>query len=224
VSLFAALRAHYGPQNWWPGQSPFEIAVGAILVQRTTWENAARAIDCLEAGARLTPAGVLGLSADALAALIRPAGFYRAKTRCVRGFCHWLLAAGGFGRLGGRATDAIRNELLTLTGIGPETADCVLLYALGRPVFVIDAYTRRALARTGLYPEANTAGYEALRAWFESRLPADAAMFNEFHALFVAHGKSACRTRPRCEDCPIAGTCDFGRRAGSDCVAPAPVR
>ena len=179
VQLCAALRDRYGPQNWWPGESPFEVAVGAILVQRTTWENAARAIACLKASDSLTAAGVLELSADALATRIRPAGFYRAKSRCLRDFCQWLLGVGGFGGLGERSTVAIRQELLSLTGIGPETADCILLYALGRPVFVIDAYTRRVLVRTGLHPMADRAGYEALRSWFETRLPSDAAMFNE---------------------------------------------
>ena len=212
MRLYAALRNYYGPQNWWPGGSPFEIAVGAILVQRTTWENAAMAIAGLRASKSLTVAGILALPADTLATRIRPAGFYRAKSRCLRGFCEWLGGVGGFAGLGERPTVAIREELLSLTGIGPETADCILLYALGRPVFVIDAYTRRALLRTGLHPTADRDGYETLRAWFEHRLPADVAMYNEFHALFVAHGKAVCRVRPRCDDCTIAGCCDYGQR------------
>ena len=212
MRLYAALRNYYGPQNWWPGESPFEIAVGAILVQRTTWENAARAIAGLRACECLTVAGVLALSADTLATRIRPAGFYRAKSRCLRGFCEWLLGVGGFAGLGERPTAAIRDQLLSLTGIGPETADCILLYALGRPVFVIDAYTRRVLMRTGLHRTADRDGYETLRAWFETRLPADVTMLNEFHALFVAHGKTVCRVRPYCGDCTIAGCCDYGQR------------
>jgi endonuclease-3 related protein len=221
VSLYAALRDGYGPQYWWPGESPFEVAVGAILVQRTTWENAARAIACLKDNARFTAAGVLALTADALATRIRPAGFYRAKSRCLRGFCQWLLGAGGFPGLGERPTAAIRNELLSLTGIGPETADCILLYALGRPVFVVDAYTRRVLVRTGLLPTADRLGYESLRAWFETRLRADAEHYGEYHALLVAHGKAVCRVRPRCRDCRIAGSCDYGRdAAGARATGP----
>jgi endonuclease-3 related protein len=222
VQLYAALRDRYGLQNWWPGESSFEVAVGAILVQRTTWDNAARAIERLRDSHALTAAGVLGLSTDALGARIRPAGFYRAKARCLAGFCRWLLEVGGFTGLGERSTDAIRKELLALTGIGPETADCILLYALGRPVFVIDAYTRRVLVRTGLHANADRAGYEALRTWIETRLPRDAAMFNEYHALFVAHGKAVCRARPRCSDCTIAGACDYVRLADNGRAARPP--
>lgn len=211
--LYAALLAAHGPQRWWPAESPFEVAVGAILVQRTAWHHAAAAVRKLQAGGLLDPAAVLDAPEKSLEAFVRPAGFYRQKSRTLRGFCAWLLAAGDFDSLTTRATTELRADLLRLRGIGPETADCILLYALHRPVFVVDAYTRRILVRTGLYPGAERAGYDRVAAWFEQRLAPEPSLFNEFHALLVAHGKSRCGTRPDCPRCELAGACAYAAEA-----------
>ena len=174
-ALFDALLDRYGDQRWWPGESPFEIALGAILVQRTTWNQAAAALERLRSAAGLTPGAITRLPDEDLHGHLRPAGFYRAKSTAVRAFCGWLSDVGGFPELDQVPTTDIRHDLLGIRGVGPETADCILLYALGRPVFVIDAYTRRVVARLGLYPEAARADYETLRAWFETRLRPEAA-------------------------------------------------
>jgi endonuclease-3 related protein len=207
--LFDQLLAAHGPQHWWPGESPFEISVGAILVQRTAWHNAAAAIARLSQAGTLEPSAVAALETGRLQELIRPAGFFRQKSRTLQGFCSWLAAAGGFGVLRGRSTRRLRAELLALGGIGPETADSILLYALDRPVFVVDAYARRVFSRTGLRPDAERLSYGALGEWVETRLPADARVMNEYHALLVSHGKTWCRPRPVCDPCPVAQSCAY---------------
>jgi len=201
--MYGALLERFGRQRWWPGRTRYEIAVGAVLTQHTAWVNAARAIAALRAHRLLTPARVAGLDVLELARVIRPAGTYRLKARRLQALTRWLLE-----RLGGRwdrmrtmPLDPLRRSLLEIPGLGPETADAILLYAAGRPVFVADAYARRVLARHRLV--ASTAGYEDVRHWLEAHLPSDPALFNEFHALLVAVGKTHCRAVPRCEACPL---------------------
>jgi endonuclease-3 related protein len=202
LRLYRALLAHHGPQRWWPARTPFEVAVGAILTQHTAWPGAARAVAALRADRRLTPARLAACNVARLGALIRPAGTYRLKARRLRDFTGWLLARGGGFRALRRAPLApLRRELRAVPGLGPETADAILLYAADRPVFVADAYTRRVLARHRLLPR--TAGYEATRAFLEAHLPSDPALFNEFHALLVAAAKSHCRAVAHCEGCPL---------------------
>jgi len=203
LRLYGALLGRFGRQRWWPGRTPYEVAVGAVLTQHTAWANAAQAIAALRARRVLTPARVAGLEVAELARVIRPAGTYRLKARRLQALTRWLLE-----RLGGRLDrmrtmplGALRRSLLEIPGLGPETADAILLYAAGRPVFVADAYARRILARHRLV--ALKAEYEEVRAWLEAHLPSDPALFNEFHALLVAVGKSNCRAVPRCEDCPL---------------------
>lgn len=198
-----ALAARFGPQRWWPGRTPFEIAAGAILTQHTAWMNAARAVAALGRARLLFPQRLAAASPDALARVIRAAGTYRVKARRLQAFARWLRD-----RFGGRFEPMrlaplapLRRELLEVPGLGPETADAILLYAAGRPVFVADAYVRRVLARHGLVPPG--AGYEAVRARVEAHLPSDPALFNELHALLVAVGKSHCRAVPRCAECPL---------------------
>jgi endonuclease-3 related protein len=203
LRLYRALARRYGAQRWWPGRTPFEIAAGAILTQHTAWPNAARAVAALRARGCLTPMRLARLGEARLARVIRPAGTPRVKARRLRALARWLLdrSGGAFGALRGLPLGPLRRELLRVPGLGPETADAILLYAAGRPVFVADAYARRVLARHRLL--ARDAGYEAARAWLEAHLPSDPALFNEFHALLVAVGKSHCRTAPRCDTCPL---------------------
>jgi endonuclease-3 related protein len=200
LRLYQALLGRFGPQGWWPGRTPFEIAIGAILTQHTAWTNAARAIEALRAARLLTPSRVAGTRDARLATVIRAAGTYRQKARTVHAFARWLVErhGGHFDGLRTAPLGTIRAELLGIPGLGPETADAILLYAAHRPVFVADAYARRALARRGFLPQG--ASYEHARAFLEAHLPSDPALFNEFHALLVALGKSerqlAMRTHP----------------------------
>jgi endonuclease-3 related protein len=202
LGLYDALLGRFGAQGWWPARTPFEVAVGAILAQNTSWRNVERALANLKARRLLTPPRLAALPAGALARLIRPSGYFRVKARRLRAFLRYLAGRGSLRRLRGFPLEALREELLEVPGIGPETADSILLYALDRPVFVVDAYTRRILSRHRLVPRG--IGYEALRAFFERHLPRDPRLFNEYHALLVAVAKAHCGSRPRCEGCPLA--------------------
>ena len=204
--IYRRLLAHFGPQGWWPGESPFEVCVGAILTQNTNWQNVERAIRALKERDLLSPEKLYRLSFDELSALIRPAGYFRVKAKRLKNFLRLLMEEyqGDLERLFAEGLPRAREKLLSVSGIGPETADSILLYAGGLPVFVIDAYTRRILCRHGLATEEMT--YEDLRALFERHLPAEAELFNEYHALLVACGKNYCRPKkPLCEECPLKG-------------------
>jgi endonuclease-3 related protein len=203
LRLYTALHRRFGPQRWWPGRSPYEVAVGAVLAQHTAWGNVARAVTALRARRLLTPARLAALDGATLGRVVRAAGTPRVKARRLRALTRWILerVGGRLHRLGTLPLDPLRAELLEVTGLGPETADAILLYAAGRPLFVADAYTRRVLARHRLIDRG--AGYEEARRWLEAHLPSDPELFNEFHALLVAVGKSNCRTAPRCGDCPL---------------------
>ncbi len=203
--LFDRLLAAYGPQHWWPGDTPFEIMVGAILTQNTAWGNVEKAIANLKDNQALDPSTLVETPHDRLAAWLKPSGYFNIKATRLRNFCRWYLAQGGFEALADWPTAELRHGLLSVKGVGPETADDMLLYAFERPVFVIDAYTRRLFSRLGLLD--GEAGYETLRHQVETALPADVALFNEFHALIVRHAKEACRKRPLCEACPLAADC-----------------
>ena len=203
LRLHRALARRFGPQDWWPGRTAYEIAVGAVLTQHTAWISAARAVAALRAHRLLSAARVAVTPEAALARVIRAAGTPRLKARRLRALTRWLL-----GRFGGRFAamrrlplGPLRRELLAVPGLGPETTDAILLYAAGRPVFVADAYARRVLARHRLLPPRAT--YEEARAFVEAHLPSDPALFNELHALLVAVGKAHCRAAPRCVGCPL---------------------
>ncbi len=202
-AVYRALFRHFGPQHWWPGRTPFEVCVGAILTQNTAWTNVEKAIARLRATRSLTPRALHALPAAALADLIRPAGYFNVKARRLHAFTGLLhdRHGGSLRRLFALPTPELRAALLATSGIGPETADSILLYAAGQPVFVIDAYTRRVLARHG-WLDARS-GYADAQALFTAQLPADLARYNEYHALIVALGKHHCRPRPRCEACPL---------------------
>jgi len=202
--IYDRLRSAFGPQRWWPGETPFEVMVGAILTQNTNWANVERAIANLKEAGRLCPRKLLSLRKAHLARLIRPSGYFNIKAERLRSFLRWYMSRTGSGdvkNLRGIRTPALRQELLGVRGIGPETADSMLLYALGRRVFVVDAYTRRFLVRHELI--AAGISYEKLRAFFETRLPRSKKLYNEYHALIVNLGKDICRPRPRCDLCPL---------------------
>jgi endonuclease-3 related protein len=201
--MYRAMLAVLGPQGWWPGRTRFEVIVGAILTQNTAWTNVTRAIARLRQARVLTPRGLATLPTPRLARLIRSSGYYRTKASRVKRFVCFLQARYrlDLGRMFRQHPSRLREELLAVPGIGPETADSILLYAGQVPAFVVDAYTRRIFQRHGfIRPDAS---YDAVRALFMSRLPPDAALYNEYHALIVAVGKDFCRPVPRCERCPL---------------------
>jgi endonuclease-3 related protein len=205
MTVYRRLAGAHGPQSWWPGDTAFEIMVGAVLTQNTAWSNVEKAIANLKAANALTPQAIVAASHRRLAAWLKPSGYFNIKAQRLRAFCAWYLREGGQRRLTRRSTAILRQQLLGVHGIGPETADDILLYAFGRPVFVIDAYTRRIFQRLGLIEGGED--YEALRRLFETRLDTDVMLFNEYHALIVAHAKDVCRPRPRCDTCCLRGLC-----------------
>ncbi|MEA1051707.1 endonuclease [Lamprobacter modestohalophilus] len=205
-SLYTSLLAAYGEQQWWPAETAFEVMLGAILTQNTAWTNVERALSQLRAEIPLRPESVLALAEPALAELIRPSGYFNVKARRLRSFCEALLEAGGEAALAALPTDQLRLWLLAINGIGPETADDILLYAFERPVFVVDAYTRRLFGRLGLI--AGDESYEDIRQHVEAALGPDVACFNEYHALIVRHAKEVCRARkPGCQVCLLSQGC-----------------
>jgi endonuclease-3 related protein len=205
--VYERLFACYGPQNWWPGQTPFEIIVGAVLTQNTAWGNVRRAIANLREAELLTLEALHGAEPDTVRTLITPSGFYNVKYRRLRHLLDYLMAQSGtWDRLCTAPVETVRSELLGVHGVGPETADSILLYAFERPTFVVDAYTRRLFARLG-EGWLGDASYEAVRAFFLERLPSDRALYNEYHALIVTHGKLRCRKRPLCDRCPLEDDC-----------------
>ena len=203
-AYYDALFAAHGPQHWWPGRTHFEIIVGAILVQNTSWTNVATAIEHLRRAKLLTPRAIEKISTPRLQRLIRSSGYFRQKTKKLKAFVRFLRHEyqGSLNKMFRAPTQTLRDQLLAIHGIGPETADSILLYAAKHPVFVVDAYTRRILERHG-HPDARL-GYEDVRQLFERNLAPDVALYNEFHALIVHTGKHFCRSRdPRCGECPL---------------------
>jgi endonuclease-3 related protein len=199
----ALFRAH-GEQHWWPGRTPFEIIVGAILVQNTNWVNAASAIANLRQAGLLTPSAVERVPQSKLARLIRSSGYFRQKARKLKAFVAFLREEhrGSLAAMFRTPTATLREQLLAVHGIGRETADSILLYAGSHPVFVVDAYTRRILQRHGL--ATGKESYEEIRGLFEKSLPKDPQLFNEFHALIVHTGKLHCRaSAPLCSQCAL---------------------
>jgi endonuclease-3 related protein len=214
LTVYNSLYAYYGPQHWWPAEEPFEVIVGAILTQSTAWSNVEKAINNLKTAGKLSPEGIRKLTHAELADLIRPSGYFNAKAEKIQAFVRWFgeRCNDRLEELLSEETGRMREQLLDIYGIGEETADSILLYAAERPVFVIDAYTRRFIERIGLTPDTNT--YAAYQALFTENLPADSRMFNEYHALLVRLGKDACRKRPLCKICGLntpatgaSGTC-----------------
>jgi endonuclease-3 related protein len=202
TEIYELLYEYFGPQHWWPGQSTLEIIVGAVLTQNTNWGNVEKAINNLKATKSLSTQRLYNMNIHELAQLIRPAGYYNLKAGRLKNFINCLVEDfnGELHTLRELDTQTLREKLLSIKGIGPETADSILLYAFEKPVFVVDAYTARMATRHGLIESAD---YETLRDLFQSNLPPEIRLFNEYHALLVRVGKEFCRPRPKCASCPL---------------------
>ena len=219
---YSVLRARFGPQQWWPARTRLEVILGAILTQNTTWHNATLALCNLRKSGLLSWQALRHACLSGLEACVRPAGFYRQKARTIRDFVDWLSRehAGSLDRLFSLSTDELRRRLLDLRGLGPETVDAIILYAVRRPLFVADAYTRRVLARHGFVSDA--ADYHQTQEFLHAHLPPDTSLFNEFHALLVAVGKKHCKPQsPRCAGCPLEEFLPQGGAAQRLAQAPA---
>lgn len=203
-SYYTLMHRHFGTTHWWPGDSPFEVAAGAILTQNTAWTNVEKAIKNLKAEKLLSPKAILACPIPRLETQLRPSGFFRLKTRRLRNFCQFLVQnhGGSMKRMARLPTDTLRRDLLNLNGIGPETADDILLYACEKPVFVVDAYTRRIFSRHAMVPA--DIEYEDLQTFFHRYLEADVDFFGEYHGLIVWTGKHFCKKKPDCQGCPLA--------------------
>jgi len=207
TEVYQLLLYRYGPQHWWPGDSPFEVIIGAILTQSAAWGNVEKAISNLKNTGALSPASLRDIPLEELAILVYPSGYYNAKALKLKSFAEHLGVAYGdsLERLFSLDIPVLRSELLAIHGIGDETADSIILYAARKPLFVIDAYTRRILTRLGLCPPRND--YASFQSLFMENLPADEKMFNEYHALLVRHGKEVCKKDPVCERCCLYSLC-----------------
>jgi endonuclease-3 related protein len=206
LDLYSRLYKAFGPRDWWPGDTTFEVVVGAILTQNTAWRNVRKAISNLKARSLLSPNALYHVPVQDLATVIRPAGYYNIKARRLKHFVRFLFqeSAGDLDRLLAEDIDTLRGKLLSINGIGPETADSILLYAGDKPTFVVDAYTRRILFRHNLIPEETS--YDEVRDFFMDCLEPDAFMFNEYHALLVHVGHTFClKKNPKCTGCPAMG-------------------
>jgi endonuclease III related protein len=203
MEIYDKLYAVYGPRHWWPGETPFEVIVGAILTQNTSWSNVEKAIGRLMEKNLLTPGAIRQLPRAKLSSLIRSSGYFRIKAERLKTFIDFFFAeyGGDIERMASQDLEELRPKLLAVKGIGPETADSILLYALKKPIFVVDAYTKRVLSRHGIVSE--TASYEEVQEVFMRNLPHDEPFFNEYHALFVHVGKTACKKRGCSGDCPL---------------------
>jgi endonuclease-3 related protein len=203
TQIYDLLLGRFGPQHWWPGDSQFEIIIGAVLTQNTNWTNVEKAITNLKAADALSARALHEMNPDKLAALIKPAGYFNIKAKRLKSFPEWLFDEydGRLENIEQLSTSRLREELLSIKGIGPETADSILLYAFDRPVFVVDAYTARVMTRHGLIESG--CDYEQLQELFQSSLNEDVQVFNEYHALLVRVGKEYCRPRAICSGCPL---------------------
>ena len=205
--IYRLLLASYGPQHWWPADAPFEVIVGAILTQSAAWGNVEKAISNLKQAEALTPVSLRQLPIDELAKLIYPSGYYNAKALKLKSFVEHLEEAheDSLEKLFSLDILRLRSELLNIHGIGPETADSIILYAALKPIFVVDAYTRRIISRLELSPPRDD--YASFQQLFMGNLPADEKLFNEYHALLVRHGKETCKKSPICEKCCLRRLC-----------------
>jgi endonuclease-3 related protein len=206
MEVYHRLHAHYGEQQWWPAETPFEMMVGAILTQNTRWENVEMAIDNLKAANMLNPESIISSDIEQLESLIRASGYFKQKARKLVEFSNFFLAHDGIRGLKRWPTQSLRARLLGVHGIGPETADAILLYALDKPVFVVDAYTKRIFSRLGLLDPSMP--YDDTQNYFVQRLPGLLQLFQEYHALIVEHAKCHCNSKQTCDDCPLFDACE----------------
>jgi endonuclease-3 related protein len=205
MGMYNLLFSAFGPQNWWPAETELEMMIGAVLTQNTSWNNVEKAIQNLKENGLLSVRGLREIPTPILAGYIRPAGYYNLKAKRLKNLIEFIedKCNGDIHQLFSPDTDIIRGGLLSVKGIGMETADSIILYGAGRPLFVVDTYTHRILARHGLIEEE--AGYNDLQVFFMDNLPHEVELFKEFHALIVKTGKGFCRRRPLCSDCPLEG-------------------
>ena len=203
--IYKKLYRAFGPQHWWPGETPFEVAVGAILTQNTNWGNVEKAIANLKNDRKLNAAALHGLPVGRLATLIRPAGYFNIKAKRLKHFMDFLVweYGGSMAKMKKEEVAVIREKLLDVNGIGPETADSIILYALEKPIFVIDAYTKRVLSRHNILDHDSS--YDKFQQLFHRNLGKDVQLFNEYHALIVRVAKEHCKTKPICDGCPLEG-------------------
>ena len=204
LKIYKLLDGYFGDLHWWPADNPFEVMVGAILTQNTAWTNVEMAIKALRKRRLLTPAALLRIPEDDLAEIIRASGYYHLKAARLKAFVRFFMDdySGNVAAMKAEGLPLLRKKLLGVRGVGPETADSILLYACEKPIFVSDAYTRRVLLRHGLIDEA--ADYDGIQSLVMASLPNDVNLFNQFHALIVVAAKTFCRKRPECADCPLA--------------------
>lgn len=208
-SVYQILLDNYGKQNWWPAETKFEVVLGAILTQNTAWTNVERAIKKLKETALLDPEMLNKTKSEIIENLIKPSGFFRQKTKKIKNFLRFFINYDfSFEKLSKEKN--LREKLLKINGIGPETADSILLYALELPYFVIDSYTKRLSFRLGIINN-NQIKYEDLQSIFESTLPKDVEIYKEYHALIVEHSKKHCKKTPVCLDCPISSLCNYNK-------------
>ena len=209
--VYRRLLERYGHQHWWPAENGFEVIVGALLMQQTAWRNVHTAIENLRSAGLLSVRALASARVDVVRKHVRVAGLYRTKPSKLRNVCRHLVerSGGDLSKYFDRPTEVVRDDLLAQDGVGPETADSILLYAGGHPVFVIDAYTLRIGRRIGFFDHDE---YARAQRYFEQHVPRDLATYREYHALLVAHAKSLCRPKPACGECPVQSLCDFGRR------------
>ncbi len=207
LNIYQRLMTQYGPQHWWPAQEPFEVIAGAVLTQSANWGNVEKAIANLREAKALSPRVLRHMPLSDIARLIRSCGYYNAKALKLNSFASWLGKHydDNLDKLFDGNIDHIRQELLSIYGIGQETADSIILYAGNKPVFVIDAYTRRIINRLGLAPTRDS--YAGYQAFFMSNLPPDTRLFNEYHALLVSLAKNVCRPQPLCQQCCLNDIC-----------------
>lgn len=216
ADIFHILLGAYGRRNWWPARTPFEMMVGAILTQNTAWSNVERAISAF--GDNLSPSFILSCDDEALANIIRPSGYYNQKAKRLKTLAKWYMSYDGdIERIRACDGEHLRAELLALNGVGHETAYSILLYALDKPYFVVDAYTRRLFSRLGYDLPAD---YDDLRLMIEANLPRDLYVYNELHALIVEHAKRHCKTRPACEGCVLADRCKAYEELSKEMIKP----
>ena len=206
LELYQQLQAEHGNLRWWPADTPFEVALGAILTQATAWRNVEKAIDNLKAADAFSPEQIHAISQDELEKLVHPSGYFRMKAKKVRAFVDHIIER-PMAVMFEQDVPVLRKELLSIYGVGPETADSIILYAAEKPSFVVDTYTYRLISRLG-WVEGNF-HYERLRALFMDNLPPDTNLFNEYHALIVRHGARVCQKTPDCEACFLQSQCDF---------------
>lgn len=209
LDVYSKLESRFGQQHWWPADTAFEVVVGAILTQNTSWKNVERAIENLKNEGVLSPEEIYRIPDERLETLLVPSGFFKVKTARLKHFINFLFERYR-GKLDGLLSlepALLRNELLGINGIGKETADSIILYAANKPAFVVDAYTRRVFERLGMLEKDAT--YDEIKQLFEEHLPIDTKIYNEFHALIVRLAKDTCKKRPVCEKCPLKDGCNF---------------